>query len=365
MNKIGLYIHIPFCKSKCPYCDFYSLRAGEEDFDNYVTCVIKALESYSRKINKKSDTLYFGGGTPSLIGADRLGRIIDKAKSLFDCDGEITVECNPSCTDDEFFKKLYHSGVNRVSLGMQSAVDNERKSLGRFADSEKVKEVINNSIASGIENISLDVMVGVPSQTEKSLQQTLDFCVNSGAKHISAYILKLEEGTWFYKNSHKLDIPDDDTTADLYLQMTDYLENNGFGQYEISNFAKDGFHSRHNLKYWNCEEYLGIGPSAHSFIDKKRFYYPRDLLFFADGKDPLPDGDGGDLNEYIMLCLRLKEGLVFEKCSQRFEGFSPEEYIKKAEPMAKAGLVRVDDNSLSLTAKGFLVSNLIIEKIVY
>ncbi len=365
VNKIGLYIHIPFCKSKCPYCDFYSLRKGENDYENYTAAVISSLNEWAHKTDKKADTLYFGGGTPSLIGSKRISKIIRFAKDKFGCNGEITVECNPSCVDEDFFKEIADAGVNRISLGMQSAVDNERKKLGRIADTNAVEKAIDYARIAEIENISLDVMIGIPEQTEKSLAQTLDFCVSSGAKHISAYMLKLEEGTWFFDNAHKLNLPDDDLTADLYLKMVDFLKNNGFEHYEISNFAVSGFESRHNMKYWNCEEYLGIGPAAHSFLNRKRFYYPRDISFFEAGNEPVNDGDGGDLQEYLMLRLRLSKGIIFDKCRERFPSFSAEDYVSKTDFLEKSGLVIVDENSIRLTTAGFLLSNSVIEKIIY
>lgn len=365
MNKIGLYIHIPFCKSKCPYCDFYSLLKGRLDGEQYACAVKRSLKKWAEKTDKKADTLYFGGGTPSLMGGDKISEMVTAAKESFVCDGEITVECNPSCIEADFFKKIALAGVNRISLGMQSAVNDERKRLGRLADVRAVEGAIRLAQNAGIDNISLDVMLGIPGQNPKSLEETLGFCVNSGAKHISAYMLKLEEGTWFYENAQKLNLPDDDLTADMYLQMVDFLGNNGFEQYEISNFAKVGYESRHNLKYWNCEEYLGIGPSAHSFLDGKRFYYPRDISFFESGEPPVDDGDGGEQEEYIMLRLRLSEGLVFEQCEKRFADFSKKEYLDKIEPLKRAGLVRADEKSISLTPRGFLISNAVIEKIIF
>lgn len=365
MDKIGLYIHIPFCKSKCPYCDFYSLRKGENDFENYKKAVIKSLEKWARLTDKKADTLYFGGGTPSLIGEEILCEIMQKAKELFGCDGEITVECNPSCVGESFFEKIAAAGVNRISLGMQSAVDSERKKLGRAADRKRIQQVIQKAKEAGLSNISLDVMIGIPDQTMESLDETLLFASESGAKHISAYILKLEEGTWFYENSHKLNIPDEDLTADLYLQMSEYFEQKNFRQYEISNFALSGFESKHNLKYWDCREYLGIGPGAHSFLNGKRFYYPRDFEAFIKGDDPVDDGEGGSLDEYIMLRLRLSEGLNFEKAKERFSQFEKDAYIEKAVPLEKNGLVEISDKSINLTKRGFLLSNPIIEAIIY
>lgn len=364
MQKIGIYIHIPFCRGKCPYCDFYSCRAGEEDFDNYVTALKTYIKAWAEKIGAAADTLYIGGGTPSVIGADRLCKIIKCVDKNFGAADEVTVECNPSLKEKDFFKKINSVGVNRISLGMQSANDGERRALGRIAGVADVDSCISQSIAGGIDNISLDVMLGIPNQTEKSLKETLRYCVSSGAKHISAYMLKIEEGTLFYKKQNTLPLPSDDLTADFYLQTVDSLARGGFKQYEISNFAVPGYESRHNLKYWNCEDYLGIGPSAHSFLGGKRFYYGRNLIAFENVCEPVQDGTGGDLQEYIMLRLRLCEGFVFDEIKDRFAGFD----IAKFEPLfsefVKAGYAEADNKSFRLTAKGFLISNMIITEIL-
>ncbi|MGN1479232.1 MAG: radical SAM family heme chaperone HemW [Acutalibacteraceae bacterium] len=364
MKNIGLYIHIPFCKSKCPYCDFYSLNKSGADFDGYVNAVKKELTAYSDK-GLTADTVYLGGGTPSFIGGGRVAQIVSEAKILFGDANEITVECNPSCAQGDFFKIIAESGVNRVSLGMQSAVDSERRSLGRLADRQAVLECIENARNAGIDNISLDIMLGIPGQTEKSFKETLDFCVGSGVRHISAYMLKIEENTPFYKKRDSLNLPDDDFTADMYLETVSFLNQNGFNQYEISNFAQHGFESRHNLKYWNCEEYLGIGPSAHSFLDGKRFFYPRDIERFMSGGACVFDSYGGELNEYIMLRLRLREGLIFDEAKKRYPSFDKNGYIKKAEELKKHGLVELDDDFIRLTTTGFLLSNAVISKIIY
>lgn len=363
MEKIGLYIHIPFCRSKCPYCDFYSIRSHSEDYDYYTMCVLESMETLAQKYERQADTLYFGGGTPSLLGGENIALLTRRAKDVFGVDSEITVECNPSSADDEFFKIIYSAGVNRISLGMQSAVDAERKKLGRNSDSKTVLERINAARCAGINNISLDVMLGVPNQTMESLRQTLDFCIDSGVQHISAYMLKLEEGTYFYNNSDKLNLPDDDATADMYLACGETLEKYGYKNYEISNYAKAGFESKHNLKYWNCEEYLGIGPAAHSFLNGKRFYYPRDIEYFKSGKEPLFESDGGDENEYIMLRLRLSDGIIFKNFEKRFNKNFPEKIIAASKKFVDGGFMNLSDENISLTRKGFLVSNSIIAEL--
>ncbi len=365
MKNIGLYIHIPFCKSKCPYCDFYSMRMCDGQADDYTACVLESLEDWADRLGRKADTLYFGGGTPSLLGGSNISLITRRVRELFSVDGEITVECNPSAVEEDFFETIAKSGVNRISLGMQSAVDTERRKLGRLADSGRVEDCIRKARAAGIDNISLDVMLGVPDQTQESLKKTIDFCLKNDVPHISAYMLKLEEGTYYYNNAEKLNLPDEDLTADMYTLLGDILEENGYRNYEISNFAKTGFEGKHNLKYWNCEEYLGIGPSAHSFIDGKRFYYPRDLDSFRLGCEPMPDGEGGDEEEYIMLRLRLADGILFDDFKERFKKDFSDKIIGRARAFAKQGLLCVNENSLHLTRKGFLLSNTIISELIY
>lgn len=369
MRNIGLYLHIPFCRSKCPYCDFYSFSGKSEQKAEYVTALQKKILSSTSALQPsgvcKADTLYIGGGTPSVLGAKNLAVLVNACNSrILTDDAEITVECNPYGLDEDFFKILHESGVNRISLGLQSAVDSERRILGRLSDRNQVENAVKAAQQAGFFNISLDVMLGIPDQTEFSLKETLDFCLSLGVPHISAYILKLEENTHFYRNASKYNFPDEDLTADLYLQMCEVLEKSGIMQYEISNFAKSGFESRHNLKYWHCEEYLGLGPSAHSFIDGKRFYFDRDFQSFMNGDSPIQDGLGGDFTEYAMLGLRLTEGLNEDKVMNRFGHNIPNELYEKSKIFIDNGYMQKTDNGLSLTRKGFLISNTILAGIL-
>lgn len=361
-NPIGLYIHIPFCNGKCPYCDFYSVSPESETVKKYVDAICREID----KADGVYDTVYFGGGTPSLIGAERIAKILSHINRSPDC--EVTLECNPSDTgsvNSAFdFSIIVKSGVNRISMGLQSADDAERKKLGRRSGCDDVKRAIERAKAAGIENISLDLMLGIPYQTAESLEKSVEFCKSSGANHVSAYILKIEEGTPFYKIKNTLTLPDEDATCDLYLSAVSLLEKSGFYQYEISNFSKKGFESRHNLKYWRCEEYLGLGASAHSFKDGKRFYYERSIDGFINGNPPVDDGFGGDEEEYIMLALRLCEGLNFEKFKKRFGHSLSEKTVKKALELQKHRLVQVNETGISLTTNGFLLSNSVINHII-
>ena len=220
--------------------------------------------------------------------------------------------------------------------------------------------------AAGIENISLDIMLGIPFQTEQSLEKTIGFADSLPVSHISAYILKIEQNTAFYRlfKQGKLNVCDDDLTAKLYLSAARQLEERGFMQYEISNFAKKGFEGRHNLKYWHDEQYLGFGPSAHSFFEGKRFYYPRSLKDYEAGVCPIFDSEGGDAEEYLMLGLRLSEGISFERFERRYGYPVPEKTVKTAKELEKHGLMTVTDKGFSLTRQGFLLSNEIISRLI-
>lgn len=363
MKPIGIYLHIPFCKSKCDYCDFYSLVGREGMFEEYTKSLIRSLKEWGSKLKASADTLYFGGGTPSLLSPDQIGRIIKTARESFLlADAEITLECNPSTIYDGFFEQVRECGVNRISLGLQSANAGERMALGRKATPEQAEYAVRSAQRSGIDNISLDLMLALPSQTEKTLVDSIDFCEGVGAKHISAYILKPEPNTPFAKrtNEHK----SEDFEADMYLLACEQIEKRGYTQYEISNFSREGFESKHNLKYWHGEEYLGLGPAAHSFIGGKRMYFERDIVAFMSGAEPIYDGLGGDFEELCMLRLRLADGLKGEDVMQKFGHPIPSEMLERAEGLQKHGLVVCDDSSIRLTKQGFLLSNSVISALI-
>ena len=360
MEPIGLYIHFPFCVSTCPYCDFYSAPARDAEMDAYVQAVMDAVYAWQAK-GKRFDTVYFGGGTPSLLGAERLSRI---ARVLRDEPiREFTVECNPSSVQDGLFAALYAAGVNRISLGLQSAVDAERRALGRAADAQTAARCVRLAQKAGFTDISLDLMLGIPEQTADSLQTSVDFCADLGVTHVSAYLLKIEPGTPFYARRDRLALPDEDAVCALYLQAVRDLAKHGYRQYEISNFALPGHEGKHNLKYWDDREYVGIGPAAHSFVDGKRFFYPRDTASFLRGDDPIADGDGGSFGEYAMLRLRLTEGLTQQGTMERFASPIPQSVIRYASKLPEH-LVIVDTHGVRLTPDGFLISNAILADIL-
>ena len=342
-ERSGLYFHIPFCKSKCPYCDFYSVKFDEASAQQYVQEICDEIKQYQGIF----DTVYFGGGTPSILPPELIGKILDCARAQFEIsdDAENTVECNPSKDLSEDFKKYASYGVNRISVGMQSAVDSERFALGRVAGKNEVERTINYARQSGIENISLDLMLGTPKQTIESLDYSFDFIKSVGVPHVSAYMLKIEEGTKFFQMRDRLVLPDDDTVGEMYLKTVDTLASFGIKQYEISNFAVPGFESRHNTKYWTLTPYLGIGKSAHSFWGGKRFFY--DIEW-----NKIDDGTGGDKEEQIMLGLRLAKGIDKSLVDRDFAEF------------VKMGYVADLGERIALTPKGMLVSNTIINYII-
>ncbi|MDE5670430.1 MAG: radical SAM family heme chaperone HemW [Eubacterium sp.] len=344
IKKAGLYIHIPFCNNKCPYCDFYSVKYEKEPAESYVKRLTKEFEKYK---GAEFDTVYFGGGTPSILEPQLIGNILDSAQKAFNIasNSEITIECNPSKNLEYDFKKYADYGINRISLGMQSAVKSERLALGRRAGREEVAKAIFDAKNAGIANISLDLMLGTPKQTFEGLNETFAFIKEMDVSHISAYMLKIEESTPFYTLQSRLNLPDEDYVSDMYLKTVDTLSTMGFHQYEVSNFAKPNFESRHNMKYWKLIPYLGIGKSAHSLWNGKRFYYDKDFNI-------IDDGTGGSEEEQIMLGLRLTEGIK-------------KSLIKRdLTPYINAGYMKESDENISFTPKGFLVSSTIISELI-
>jgi oxygen-independent coproporphyrinogen-3 oxidase len=363
MNPIGLYVHVPFCLKKCPYCDFYSIKFDDALAERYTQTIITEMFTYD---HIKADTLYFGGGTPVLLGAPRLKRIIDAAKKQFSLEGEFTVEANPCSIDKQTLLELKQAGFNRVSFGVQSGVDKELHSLGRAHTKMQALEAVKGAKEAGFTNISVDLMIGIPHQTPQTLLSSLEFIKQLDVPHVSAYILKIEQGTRFYEDNTAALCPDEDSVCDLYLNTIEFLNSIGVEQYEISNFAKRGFESKHNLKYWRCEEYLGFGASAHSYYKGKRYLHPRDIEGYlsSNGNNyQISDKQAGGFEEYAMLRLRLSEGIDLSLLDKRF-CFDKEKILRRAKPLEQSGLLRINGEIIFLTPKGFLVSNAIIASLI-
>ncbi|MBE6753728.1 MAG: radical SAM family heme chaperone HemW [Ruminococcaceae bacterium] len=368
-----MYIHIPFCGGKCPYCDFYSVAPTEELCERYGGAVHTELQRAAVSFTPTSiNTIYIGGGTPPLLGSARLAALLDRVREQFPVEqgAEVTVEVNPRTVTRELVSVLAAAGVNRISMGAQSGVESELELLGRQHSPDDIRCAADVIHEGGIENLSLDIMLCFPGQTIDTLQQSAELLFSCNPEHISAYLFKVEEGTPFHRNRDSYSFPDEDEAAEIYLAACEIMESAGFCQYEISNFAKPGRESRHNLKYWNAEEYIGIGPAAHGFVDGQRYYYERSLSDFiaqaeAGGAARIPDGSGGDAEEYAMLRLRLAEGLEHRLWQARFGEPLPAELIRRARQLAAGGLVVCDERGVRLTRQGFLVSNAVIAQLVY
>ena len=364
---LGLYIHIPFCKAKCAYCDFYSLAHSEEKMDAYVAALLRHLEEVApRAAGMQVDTVYFGGGTPSYLGAARLCRILQTVLRRYDVarDAEITLEANPDSAGDwKELRKLRRAGFNRLSLGVQSTDDALLRRIGRVHTYEQVQQAVMAARKAKFTNLSLDLIYGLPGQTMEDWQRTLADAVALGPEHLSCYGLKLEEGTPLWQQRQTLTLPDDDAQADMYLYTVAALGEMGYEQYEISNFAKSGKDSRHNLKYWRMEEYAGFGPGAHSDFGGVRYGYVRDIDSYIAGRLVLSESETDSTlardYEYVMLSLRTAAGIDRQTFEKRYrQRFQPMETL--FEQYEKAGLASRTEGGWRLTPRGCLVSNSII-----
>lgn len=297
-----------------------------------------------------------------MLGGQRLARLVEAVDHAFPltADAEITLEANPA---DDLRDTLYlaaKSGVNRLSLGVQSANESELQVLGRRHTNDDVLRTVEDARAAGLENLSLDLMLGIPHQTPESLDRSLSFFYDLKPAHLSTYLLKIEPNTPFFRLKDNLDLPDEDTACDLYLQTVSSLKERGFLQYEISNFAKPGFEAKHNLGYWKLDEYLGLGPAAHSFMEGKRFHFERDTAGFIGGNEPIFDGIGGTAEEYFMLSLRLAEGLDETALFGRYGLAKTDSYEQLKAKLRTAGYLTPTPVGFCLTPNGFLVQNSIL-----
>ena len=284
-QSLGVYIHVPFCRKKCAYCDFYSRPCKDEGLmDRYVRAVERHFGDYFRGGESFDiDTVYFGGGTPSLLGGKRLRQMLNALEKTGGIakGAEITVECNPESVDKKMLRTLFKAGVNRLSMGVQSAHDEELLALGRLHTFQQARQAVADAKEVGFSNISLDLIYGLPDQTMEQWKDSVEKIIALEPQHISAYALKLEKGTPLYEESPEL--PPEDVQADMYFYAVERLQQAGFEQYEISNFAQKGYRSRHNSRYWDLSQYLGFGPSAHSFFGGRRFSFIADTQGYIDG----------------------------------------------------------------------------------
>ena len=367
-TPLGLYVHVPFCRSKCQYCDFYSMATKDDKLmDGYLDAVCDHIkEAGELAPGYKVDSVYFGGGTPSFFGADGLAVILTTIRRNFDVvpDAEISVECNPDSVSDRLLHRLYAEGFNRVSLGVQSDDDEILKKLGRPHTYAQAATAYQRIRKAGFRNVSIDLMYGLPGQDLQDWQETLDNVLRLNPEHVSCYALKIEEGTPFYDYKEMLNLPDDETQADMYLAAVEALRSRGFRQYEISNFARPGFESRHNRIYWDCGDYLGLGPAAHSCMGGKRFATPAGTAAFLAAPAVYEPQGECTAEDYIMLQLRLSRGLSLSALRARYGVSFSSEKLRFLQTLAEHGLAVFDGSVLRLTPRGMLVQNSILCELV-
>ena len=371
-EKLGIYIHIPFCRSKCAYCDFYSMAGRESRMDDYQKALLAHLkETAPLAASYRVDTVYFGGGTPSYYGEKRLRELLSCIKKHYnvDSDAEITMEANPDSISFLPALKLRRAGFNRISLGMQSACPGELSAINRVHSAKQTDEAVAACKKAGFKNLSLDLIYGLPGQTEESWKQSVEHALSLIPQHLSCYGLKVEEGTPLAKRVEEGEIlPDDDMQADLYLWTVGRLERAGYPQYEISNFAKPGCESRHNLRYWLTQPYIGFGPGAHSDFGSRRYSILRDLDGYIDGilqggaiidsEDLIPHKERG--GEYLMLRLRTARGVEEWEYRREFLlDFAPIE-ARLEEFAARGWAEKTAGGRWRFTPEGFLLSNVLI-----
>ena len=375
-TPLGIYVHVPFCRSKCQYCDFYSVTDKDTGLlDSYLYAVMAHIkEAGPLAPDHLVDTVYFGGGTPSFFGAEGMAAILATIRKYFDVapNAEITFEANPDSVNDKLLRRLRSEGFNRVSLGVQCDNDEILKKIGRPHTYEQAVHAVQRIRKAGFKNLSLDLMYGLPGQTLESWLKTLRNVLSLAPEHISCYGLKLEEGTPMYEYREYYTLADDDMQADMYLYAVEMLRKAGYRQYEISNFCKKGQVSRHNLKYWTGGEYLGFGPDASSDFAGRRFTIIRDLHGYIAGikeggqvlreMQQIPNRERA--GEYLMMRLRLSSGLDPQEYEQKFLlPFAP---LARALARFKSQNLAVEtiDGRWHLTPRGFLLSNTIISDLL-
>ena len=364
-QDVGLYFHLPFCLRRCPYCDFYSTTRLDEA-GAYVEALCRSVAAAPLE-GRRGTSVYFGGGTPSLVGEGLL-KVLEAVRRKIPLaeDAEITLEANPGTVDGGTLRALRRGGFNRISLGLQAGDEESLRALGRIHTAEDSVRAVSLCREAGFDNLSVDIMLATPGQTVEKAAALAEWAAGLGAEHISAYLLKIEAGTPFDRAGTASACPGADEAAEIYLAACRTLREQGYAHYEISNFARPGRESRHNTLYWRLGEYLGIGPSAHSFYGGRRFFFPASLDKFLAAEDlwalPVDDGPGGGWEELVMLSLRLSQGLDLEE-ARRSDPVRTAALERRLPPMEKAGLVLRDGRRAALTEKGFLLSNEIIARL--
>ncbi|WP_394870395.1 radical SAM family heme chaperone HemW [Clostridium butyricum] len=373
MKEMSLYIHIPFCKQKCLYCDFPSYAGKESLINEY----IRALnEEILRKCSKyKIASIFVGGGTPSYLNEINLESLLKTINLLdFKDDFEFTIECNPGTLNEEKLVLMKNYNVNRISMGLQTTNDNILKEIGRIHSFEEFKKNYNQARKAGFKNINVDLMFGLPNQNMKDWKVSLEDVMSLEPDHISAYSLIIEEGTCFYNlyNNDKLNIPNEEEERSMYLFTKGFLKDYGYNQYEISNYAKANKECFHNKVYWKCNEYLGLGVSASSFVDEKRFKNIDDIKIYIEKINNNEDvteeihvnNINDDMEEFMFMGLRMIEGINLKIFKKRFGKDVFDIYDEVIKNNIKKGLLVVDSEKLYLSEKGIELSNYVMSDFI-
>ena len=376
MNKFGIYVHIPFCKKKCKYCDFISFSCFEKREDEYVNCLIKEIEY--KKNSKVVSTIYIGGGTPSIINSKNIIKILDAIFSNFNVleDAEITIEVNPGTITKEKLEDYKNAGINRISIGLQSTQNRILSLIGRIHTYEEFLETYNFAKEVGFGNINVDLMLAIPTQTEEELTESVKKIIELNPNHISLYSLILEDGTELENliSKNELELLDENIERKMYWETKKLLEKNGYNHYEISNFSKKGFESNHNLDCWNQEEYLGFGLAAHSYFNNKRFSnidkleeyinnikeekYKENIIIHEEQDKP------SKMREFMMIGLRKIEGVKISDFEKKFR-INPLFYFRfEISRLTDEELIEVDLDNIKLTKKGLDLANKVFEEFI-
>ena len=378
MEELGIYIHIPFCKQKCFYCDFCSFANKNEMQGKYVETVINEIKNITHKEKYTVTTIYLGGGTPSILNPEYIKNILQEIKSSFKIldDAEITIEINPETVNEEKLKRYKEYGINRLSIGLQSANDKILKNIGRIHDYKQFEETFFFARKCGFKNINVDLMIGLPTQAIEDVKQTLEKIIQKNPEHISVYSLIIEEGTIIEKliNENKLQLPDEETERIMYWTVVNELKENGYNQYEISNFSKKTYESKHNTNCWKQKQYIGLGTSAHSYLNKKRYSNTNNIEEYIKNVQESnisknitiheEQTEESTMNEYMLLGLRMIQGININEFKQKFKTDPTIKYKEILEKLQKENLIQITKTSIKLTKQGIDFGNIVWEEFI-
>lgn len=378
MEELGIYIHIPFCKQKCFYCDFCSFANKNEMQEKYVETVINEIKNITHKEKYTVTTIYLGGGTPSILNPNYIKNILQEIKSSFEIldDAEITIEINPGTVNEEKLKRYKEYGINRLSIGLQSANDKILKNIGRIHDYKQFEETFFYARKCGFKNINVDLMIGLPTQAVEDVKQTLEKIIQKNPEHMSVYSLIIEEGTIIEKliNENKLQLPDEETERIMYWTVVNELKENEYNQYEISNFSKKTYESKHNTNCWKQKQYIGLGTSAHSYLNKKRYSNTNNIEEYIKNIQENnisknitiheEQTEESTMNEYMLLGLRMIQGININEFKQKFKIDPTIKYKEILEKLQKENLIQITETSIKLTKQGIDLGNIVWEEFI-